>query len=109
MCSTTVNPQYNPVLKNIHQVTANCLCKLDLQNNYLDEDDSWSGILAYTYFIVRSTYHTKLQSTSSKLVLLLDMIINTPFIADWRSIRRRKQQLIDKNNQNKNKNPTFIE
>ena len=27
------------------------------KNNYIDEDESWSGILAAADFAVRSTYH----------------------------------------------------
>ena len=39
------------------------------------------------------------------------MILINPFIEDWEAIRRRKQQLIDKNNWNENKitNRIFIE
>ena len=32
------------------------------------------------------------------------MILNTPFIADWKSIRWRKKKLIDKSIQHENKN-----
>ena len=78
----------------------------DLQNNYLDKEDPWSGILAATAFAVRSTYHTTLQATPGQLVFGRDMILNTPFIADWEAIRKRKQELIDKNNKNENKKRT---
>ena len=37
----------------------------------------------------------------AQLVLGSDLILNTPLIVDWENIRRSKQQLIDKNNQNK--------
>ena len=53
----------------------------NLQNNYLDKDDPWSGILAATNFVVCSTYHTKLQATPVQLVSGCDMILNTPSIA----------------------------
>ena len=33
-----------------------------------------------------------------------NVILNTPLISDWGSISRCKQELIDKNNQNENKN-----
>ena len=33
-----------------------------------------------------------------------ERILNAPFITDWEAIRRREQDLIDKNNQNKNAN-----
>ena len=76
----------------------------DLQNNYLDEDDPWSGILAATYSVLQSTYHTTLQATPGQLIFGRDMILNTPFIAHWEAIRLRKQKIIDKNNQLENKN-----
>ena len=76
----------------------------DLQNNYLDEDDPWSGILAATAFVVQSIYHTTLQATPVRLVFGRDMILNTPFLADWEAIRLRKKKIIDKNNQIENKN-----
>ena len=97
-----MNPQENSILKNIHQ--ANLVRIFDSKNNYRDEDDSWSYILVATVFALRSTYHNKLQATTVKLVFGYNMIINTPFIEDWEDISRRTQQLIAKNNQNKNKN-----
>ena len=101
-CATTANPQANSILERIHQVIANLVRTFDLQNNYLDKEDPWAGILAATAFAVRSTYHTTLQATPGQLVFGRDMILNTPFIADWEAIRRRKQELIDKNNKNEN-------
>ena len=97
-----MNPQENSILKNIHQ--ANLVRIFDSKNNYRDEDDSWSYILVATVFALHSTYHNKLQATTVKLVFGYNMIINTPFIEDWEDISRRTQQLIAKNNQNKNKN-----
>ena len=51
-CATTENPQENSILERIHQVIANCVRKFDLQNNYLEKDDLWSGILSDTDFSV---------------------------------------------------------
>ena len=60
--------------------------------------------------LAHSTYHTILQASPGKLVSGHDMILNTPFIADWGAIRRRKQQQIDKTIKTKIKtaNRTFI-
>ena len=55
-------------------------------------------------FDVRSTYHTTLQSIPGHMVFGCDMILNTPFIADWEAIRLRNQKIIDKDNQLENKN-----
>ena len=76
----------------------------DLQNNDLDEDDPWSGILAATDFVAQSTYHTTLQAKPGQLIFGRDMILNNPLIAHWEAIRLRKQNIIDKNNQLQNKN-----
>ena len=75
----------------IHQIIVNLKHMFYLRNNYLDEDDPWSGILSATYFAVQSTYQTMLQATPRQLVLEHDMILNTPFISYCNSIRRRKQ------------------
>ena len=56
----------------------------------------WSVILSDTSFAVHNTYHTMLQATPVQLVSGFDVMLNTPFIADWGDISRRKQQLIDK-------------
>ena len=53
---------------------------------------------------VHTTHHTVLQSTPGQMVFGCDMMLNIPFIAIWGAIRRRKQQLIKKNNQIENKN-----
>ena len=64
----------------------------DLQNNYLEEDDLWSGILAATYFSVKSMYRTMMQAALGQLLFLREMILTTPFISDWGNIRLRKQK-----------------
>ena len=39
-----------------------------------------------------------------QLILERDILLNTPYIADWVDIGLRKQKIIDKNNQLENKN-----
>ena len=68
----------NSILEIIHQVIENLVHTFNLQNNYIDEDDPWSGILAATDFAVRSTYHITLQFTPGQIVFGRDMILNTP-------------------------------
>ena len=46
----------------------------NLQNNNLDEDDPWLGILADTYFLVQSTFHTKLKAMPIQLVFEHDIM-----------------------------------
>ena len=68
----------------------NLVCTFDLQYNYLDKDDLWSGILSYTVFEVRSMYHRMLQSTPSHLMFRREMILNTPSIAESEYRRKHK-------------------
>ena len=70
----------------------------ELENNYLEEDDPWKGILAATAFAVRATINTTLQKTPAQLVFGRDMILNVQHIANWEYIKQRKQTLINKNN-----------
>ena len=78
----------------------------ELEENYLDDDDPWKGILAATAFAVRSTYHTTLQATPGQLVFGHDLILNCEHIADWQAIKKRKQQLIKYNNLREISTPT---
>ena len=103
-CATTKNPQANSILEIFYQVIANRVCVYDLQNNYLDKDEPWSGILAAMASVVRSMCHTTLQVTPDQLVIVCDIILNTSFIADWKAIKLRKKYVIDKNNQIEIKN-----
>jgi hypothetical protein len=72
------------------------------KSNYLDEEDPWKGILSATAFAVRSTFHTTLRNTPGQLVFGRDMIFNIKHEANWEFIRKRKQQLIEKNNEAEN-------
>ena len=83
----------------------------DLQNNYLNEDDPWAGIITANDVDVQNLYHTKLQSMTIQLVFGCNMIINTPFVDYGGSVRRCNQELIDQNNKNKIKitNQTIME
>jgi len=99
---TTRNPQANAIIERVHQTLGNIIRTFELQENYLDEDDPWSGVLSAAAFAVRATYHTTLQKTPGQLVFGRDMILNVKHIANWEYIRQRKQKLIDKNNQREN-------
>ena len=100
---TVRNPQANAIVERIHQVIGNIIRTFELENNYLDEEDPWKGILSATAFAVRSTYHTTLQKSPGQLVFGRDMIFNIQHKANWDIIRQRKQKLINKNNEQENK------
>ena len=73
----------------------------------LDDESSWDGILA-TIFVMRVTMHTTTQYTAAQLVFGLDSILNTRHKTNWQLIKKYKQDLIYKGNQqeNCNKNST---
>jgi transposase InsO family protein len=84
---TVRNPQANDIVERVHQqVIGNIIHTFELQDNYLDEDDPWKGILSATTFAVWSTYHTTLQKTPGQLVFGRDMICNVQHTANWEYI-----------------------
>ena len=99
---TTRNPQANAIVERVHQVIGNMIRTFELEENYLDDDDPWKGILSATAFAVRSTLHTMLKRMPGQLVFGRDMIFNIQHQADWEAIKQRKQELINKNNQREN-------
>ena len=99
--ATTRNPQANSIIERVHQTIGNILRTLNIS----DTDstlESWNGVLAAVMFAVRSTYHTTLQATPMQLVYGRDAILNIKFDANWNMIRKRKQDIIKKNNKQEN-------
>jgi transposase InsO family protein len=92
------NPQANAIVERVHQGIGNIIQTFELENNYLDDNDPWKGILSATAFAVRSTFHTMLQNTPGQLVFGRDMILNVKHEANWDYICAQKQNTILKNN-----------
>ena len=97
---TTRNPQSNAIIKRINQNIGNIICTFDVSN--IVNNDPWSGILAATMFVVRATYHRKLQASPMQLVFGWDAILNIKHVADWEHIQKRKQWWINHNNKRGN-------
>ena len=89
------------MIERAHQTIGNLIRTASIDN--IDETDPWSGILSAAMFAMRATYHTTLQASPSQLVFGRVAILNTKFTADWELIKRRKQELIHKNNENENR------
>lgn len=103
---TIRNPQANAIVERVHQTIGNIIRTFELENNYLDETDPWTGILSATAFAIRTTYHTTLKKSPGQLVFGRDMILNVKHIANWELIRAQKQRLINGNNQRENSKRT---
>jgi hypothetical protein len=99
---TVRNPQANAIVERVYQVIGNIIHTFELENNYLDDNDPWKGILSATAFAVRSTFHTALQNTPGQLVFGHDMILNVKHEANWEYICAQKQNFIIKNNEAEN-------
>ena len=69
-----------------------------MREHISNEEDPWKGILSATALAVRSTFHTTLRNTPGLLVFGRDMMLSIKHEANWEYIRKRKQQLIEKNN-----------
>ena len=67
----------------------------------LDDKNPWDGILASTMFALRATVHTTTQYTPAQLIFGRDSIMNRSHDVDWKTIRKRKQDLINKDNDQK--------
>ena len=66
---TTRNPQANAIVERVHQTIGNMIRTFELyDNDGIDDDDPWSGILAVVMAAVCSTYSTTMQATPMQLV-----------------------------------------
>ena len=75
-----------------------------VQNMVLSDKNQWDGILASTIFALRPTAHTTTQYTPAQLIFERDSIISRRYVVDWETIRKRKQNLINKGNKYENRN-----
>ena len=90
------NPQANSIVECVHQTISNIICTFEIHDTTVDDEDPWSGILAATMFAIRST-------TPMQLVFGRDAFLNIAHDANWKYIKKRKQQLIKINNIRENR------
>ena len=50
--STSVNPRFNALLEQIHQVLGNLVWAFNISQTYVDKIDPWTGILAAAAFAI---------------------------------------------------------
>ena len=97
--TSVCNPQANAIVEHVHQTIGNMIRTFQVyDNDELDDEDPWTGILTAVMAAVRSTYSTTTQATPMQLVFGRDAIFNIPFVADWDYIHQRKQHIIHDNN-----------
>ena len=69
-----------------------------------DDESPWDRILPSTMFVLRAMVYTTTQLTLAQLVFGRDSILNIRNEANWQSIKKCKQDLINKGNQQENLN-----
>lgn len=102
--STEYNPQSNGIIERVHQVLGNALRAFELEERDLDESNPWDEFLTAAAYAIRSTHHTTLQASPAQLVFGRDMLLPVKFVADWTRIAARKQDIINKSNDQENRN-----
>ena len=70
----------------------------------LNAENPWNGILASTMFALRPMVHTTTQYTPAQLLFGRDSILNTRHKENWQLIKKCKQDLINKGNQQEHRN-----
>ena len=96
-------PYSNVIVERVHQVVGYILRTHEIKDYAFYEIDPWGIILQDIAWEIRSTYHTTTQESPGQLVFSIDMFFNIPYTPEWNSIDERKQSLINKSNQAKNK------
>ena len=100
---TMQNPQANAMLERAHQTLHQMIRTFRVQDQEeIDLDEPFTGILAAVGFAMRATVHTTTRATPSQLVFSRDAMHNVGFKADWQYIKDRKQKLILQNNKREN-------
>ena len=99
---TLENPNYNAMLKQIHQVLGNIAWTFKIKDNCVDEDDPWQGILAAAAFIIISTENMLNGNGQVQLVFGCDTILLRKHKVDCELICQQEQTQID-NIRNNNK------
>jgi hypothetical protein len=101
--TTVKNPQANAILERVHGVFADMLRTSDLEGSDDLSAETVDDFVVNAAWAVRSTHHTVLGSTPGAAVFGRDMLFDIPFLADWTEIGRRRQKLVDRDTERKNR------
>ena len=81
--SNSGNPIPNAILQRIHQVLVDLVQTFNVQQTYVEENDSSTGILAAAAFAIRSTTSRQKNYSPVKLIFGRDIILPIKHRVDW--------------------------
>ena len=93
----------NAILEQIHQVLGNLVRIFNIQQNCVDKNYPWTGILAAAAFEICSTTSRQKGYGPGQLIFGRDMILPKKHSVDWKFIRKIKQTQINIDNNRENK------
>ena len=93
----------NVILERIHQVLKNLVRTCNINQTYVDKDDSCLGILNVSTFAIILT-KSRLKGYITVQFFFCDMIIPIKHKVDWGLICQQKQTQINKDNIRENRN-----
>ena len=101
--TTVKNPQANAILERVHGVFADMLRTSGLEGSDDLSPETVDDFIVNAAWAIRSTHHTVLRSTPGAAVFGRDMLFDVPYLADWTEIGRRRQKLVDRDTERKNR------
>ena len=97
--STSGNPISNTVLEIIHQFLGNLIRTFNIFiRTYVDEDDSWTSILAAAAFVLFSKTNTQKCYTPGQLIFGRDIILPIKHRVYWELINKQIQTKTNRDN-----------
>ena len=97
---TAYNPQANAVCERMHQTVGNVLRTLIYAHppqNVEEVTELVDDALQTVSFALRASVSRALGTSSGALIFHRDMMMDVPFLADWRLLQSHRQELIDEN------------
>ena len=73
----------NAILERIHQVLRNLVWTFNIQQNYVDKNDPWAGILAVAEFAIISTTSSQNVHSTGQLIFGRDMVLPIKHRVNW--------------------------
>jgi hypothetical protein len=96
------NPTANAILEHIHAVFTNMLPTAELDMAKSVNASDIVIFLSDAAWAIHSTHHTVLKTSPGAAIFGQDMLVDVPFIADWKKIGEHGQQLTDLNTAHEN-------